>query len=285
MTQATDPGHADAHGGDRILRGLSAPSQVHLLGRRPLTTLAQERQRSDPRSAPGAQPAPPVADCVQEARDSGRRAGFAQGMQLAAGEHKALSDKLARDAAATLEAQLRQARETAQQQAAEQFGKQFARLQALLEALPAQIDSRMEACVEDMLDLCMDILGRCFSSQPWQAQQIAGWVRSALEDMRARPVVAVHLHPDDLATIEQAQTVFAAVNQELASGDQGPSVAQPTGQSRVQWVADPALHLGGCMLKSPQGGLDARMQTRLRLIAESLQRTRAGQVAAGGAAP
>ena len=67
------------------------------------------------------------------------------------------------------------------------------------------------------------------------------------------------MHPDDLAMLQKGQ---------------GPMQGLPGGTD-VQWVASSEVALGGCILQSPEGGLDARFETQLEALREMLLQTRA----------
>ena len=65
--------------------------------------------------------------------------------------------------------------------------------------------------------------------------------------------LAVHVHPSDAAL--------------LAAGRDG--------NEAWRWVADDAVQLGGVILRSPEGSLDARLEIQLAALREALLKTRA----------
>jgi flagellar assembly protein FliH len=42
----------------------------------------------------------------------------------------------------------------------------------------------------------------------------------------------------------------------------------------LRWVADPEVQLGGCLLRSEEGALDARLEVQLQALGASLAQTR-----------
>ncbi|MCY1243941.1 Flagellar assembly protein FliH [compost metagenome] len=128
------------------------------------------------------------------------------------------------------------------------------RIDALLAALPAQIQARIDAAEDDLVALCFESVCRMLGAAAATPEGIRAQVAHAREGLQGRPLVAVHLHPDDLAMLR------------AASGSE---------DSALQWVADPAVAVGGCILQSPQGGLDARLETQLRTLTELLTQARA----------
>jgi len=83
--------------------------------------------------------------------------------------------------------------------------------------------------------------------------------------LRGRQPAAVHLHPDDLQTLQN---------------EPGWTPSQ-IGGNDVRWVASPQVALGGCIVESPEGGLDARIETQLDALRELLLQTRRAARAGG----
>ena len=48
-------------------------------------------------------------------------------------------------------------------------------------------------------------------------------------------------------------------------------------RASLRWVADPEVTLGGCMLRSSEGALDARLEVQLQALKASLVTTRASR--------
>jgi len=80
-------------------------------------------------------------------------------------------------------------------------------------------------------------------------------VERALELVPAEPQLEVHLHPEDLAVIED-----------------GLAAAAPDGQiPAIRWVPDPALERGGFLVESPLRLVDGRSDFALRSLYERLE--------------
>jgi flagellar biosynthesis/type III secretory pathway protein FliH len=85
-------------------------------------------------------------------------------------------------------------------------------------------------------------------------------VTQALAASRARAgVVVVRVHPEDLAAVEAARARWAA----------GPLV--------VQTVADAAVGRHGCVVETPAGRVDARLDAQLAALERALARPRGGE--------
>ncbi|WP_332879680.1 FliH/SctL family protein [Massilia sp. S19_KUP03_FR1] len=85
-----------------------------------------------------------------------------------------------------------------------------------------------------------------------------GGIRALVREATARAAgaerVTVRLHPGDLAALQAA----GSLDEKLASG---------TG---VQWTADAAITLGGCMVDTDGGTLDARLDTQVDALRVAL---------------
>jgi flagellar assembly protein FliH len=224
-----------------------------------------------------ARPGAAMSDTAQPARttqatqavlDEARRQGYEEGFAKGAAEARAQSAEEARQLATrTAERSARESQECAQRMALEltetsnaQARAQREALDALLSALPDQIEARLEAVQDDMLELCFETVCRVLGDAAVQPDAVRAHLRHAAQGLRGRRLVAIHLHPDDLAAARHEATDSGA--EQLASGE-------------IQWVADPTIVSGGCILQSPQGGLDARFDSQLRALRDMLLRSRA----------
>ncbi len=93
------------------------------------------------------------------------------------------------------------------------------------------------------------IVGRIVQLEPAVLGDIAA---AALAAARARAgLVLLRVHPDDLATLEAARPVLAA---RLASAVE------------LRVIADPSVGHAGCVVETPAGRLDARLETQLAAL-------------------
>lgn len=243
----------------RVLR--DAPEDpVHHLLKRPVVRL---RDVPDP-------PAPPPVDrCVAEAPMADAKAGYDAGFEegLRAG----------RDAAREQEMQMRRAlearAEAALQEAREDLRATFdatvTRVQTLASALHEGVAGRLEAAEEDMVVLCHEVVTRILGDAAVQPDVLRTLLQHASRELRGRPLVSVHVHPDDLKLLTQGMA-----DDERALRPDGPS-----GSRKFEWVASPDVTLGGVVLHSPEGGLDARLETQLESLRRALLQNRAARKA------
>ncbi|MEN9868607.1 MAG: hypothetical protein RL748_4197, partial [Pseudomonadota bacterium] len=90
-------------------------------------------------------------------------------------------------------------------------------------------------------------------------------VQQLLSEFRQHEPLALHLHPQDLAWVAQSMAELG-LNPE-----------------QTQLRPDASIKLGGCLLESTVGTLDARLETQLQRLRDSLLQVRRGEEYPGAA--
>lgn len=156
----------------------------------------------------------------QQARDEGYAAGMAQG----------LAESRAR--------------------AEQQLGERMAELDALYRAAAQPLQLLDDQAADELAQLALVVARRVVMHELKATPAlIANVVRKAADALpMATRELRVHLHPDDLALV-----------QELGSADR-------------HWLllADASLERGGCRLESERSRLDARVETRLAAVIDAV---------------
>lgn len=166
----------------------------------------------------------------------GLRDGYQKGLEQAATESKQALDQALHEAQARHESQL-------------------ARIESLLAALPAELERRLIEAEDDMLALCHEVVCSVLGQAAASAEGLRAMLHQALGQMRGQPAVKVHLHPDDWALVQRAPGL--------------------SGLAGVEWVADLETELGGLVLRSAHGSLDARLDVQLANLRAALLAVRA----------
>ncbi|HEX8368801.1 MAG TPA: type III secretion system stator protein SctL [Pyrinomonadaceae bacterium] len=126
--------------------------------------------------------------------------------------------------------------------------------QNLLEAL--EIRERVWRETErDLLRLAVrlaeKIIGREITNDKKTVTDI---VAAALQNARQQEKLTVRVNPSDLSLIEEEREKFL-----------------PSGRARfIDFVADPRVASGGCLIESEVGTIDARLETQLRVLERAL---------------
>jgi flagellar assembly protein FliH len=204
---------------------------------------------------------------LARAEDEARRRGYEEGFAKGSIEGRARGDEEARRVAAQLaektarefEDQTERIARELKQQAQAGYQARVQVLDGLIASLPAKLEARLAAAEDDMLALCFEVVCRALGESVTRPEALRAQVAQAMESLRSGHLTAIHMHPDDLAVLQKSHE---------------PMQALPGG-TEVQWVGSTEVALGGCILQSPEGGLDARFETQLNALRELLLQTRA----------
>lgn len=194
-------------------------------------------------------------DSLRRGFEEGRAQGHAAGLQAGYEEGRCQAVEAAgRQARAALEKAIAEARAPLMQ------------MQERLGVLAASVEAAMEQCLsaaeDEWVAVCFETIARVLGAAAVQPAGVrAHWDHLMSLSRSGHPVV-LHVHPQDATLLEQAGI---AVEGERADGE----------RRRVSWVPDPEVALGGCILVTRQGGLDARLETILERCRSALLEARA----------
>lgn len=185
----------------------------------------------------------------QAAVDQGWKAGLEQGLR----------EGYERGAAEGREAGRQEIERSAREARAAAEGR-LVRLDALFASAEAELAARLDAAEDEMIALCHGVvcrmLGEVLVTRAGVAQLVAQAIRGArggaMLQSAGEGIASIHVHPDDLAMLESARP---------GSGD-----AASHGPAPAHWVADERVQLGGCLVRSADGTLDARLETQLEAL-------------------
>jgi flagellar assembly protein FliH len=264
-----------------VLRGIRLHSQPHAL-KRPVVTVTESLATTPPSgldqlAASDVLESEAASHAAYEAGFAdGRKQGFVAGQAAATAEgaralRAALEETRAQAAIeGRLEglakgrdeghAQASQVRNLAQAQADEAARDRLDRLDRVLQAVIAQTAQQLEQAEDDLVALSHEAVCRILGTQAAQPERLRSMVAHLLAQHGLRAQLAVHVHPDDLAALL------------LEAGQDG--------ERPWRWVGDSAVQLGGVVLRSPEGSLDARLETQLAALGETLLAVRRNRKAA-----
>ncbi|WP_373851511.1 FliH/SctL family protein, partial [Delftia acidovorans] len=122
----------------------------------------------------------------------------------------------------------------------------------------------LQAAEEDMLSLVFEAVCRITGEQAVSRDGARAMLQRTVQAWHGRRPLSVHVHPDDLDALQSD----AQLRQMLSAS--GFTAERQT----LRWVADPEVQLGGCLLRSEEGALDARLEVQLQALRASLAQTR-----------
>jgi len=268
-----------------VLRGIVMTAQPHALVR-PARAMVVPPVKMHPlpppaRPEPAAEAAGRKASHHEQAFAEGRKEGYAAGRADAMAEgEQALAAAIGEARARAIEEGrlegLRQGRgeakielERAQAQALDEAAgavrERLELLDRLLKAVEAQAAQRLADAEDDLVALAHETVCRILGREAAQPSALRAMVKHLLVQREQRAQLAVHVHPDDLEALS---------HEEPGRGD-----------GAWQWVGDNSVQLGGVILRSPEGSLDARLETQLGALRDALlavRRERRAQLASSG---
>jgi flagellar assembly protein FliH len=201
---------------------------------------------------------------LQGAREQALQAGFREGFTRGLEEGRSQGLAEGREAG-------RQAVEREARAAQDAVVARLTMLGRLLAELPAEMGRRLASAEDDMIALShaaiCRILGEQLVTRVGVAQVVAQAIREAggggLPSAADRQPLSVHAHPSDIATL-QADDRIAAWMAGSAHGGPAP----------VRWVSDERVAVGGCLVRSTEGTLDARLEVQLEALRQLLLEAR-----------
>lgn len=216
---------------------------------------------------------PGAVDLERESVARARQEGIEEGLARAAQSHDTLMDERAR----SIEMAQRKLQEATDklQRDQEQFlqhmkareqevSRQRAKLERLLKELPEAWTRHLQDSEEDMLALTFETVCRVVGDRVVAEEGVREMLLKTMESWHGRHPLSIHVHPEDLTAL-QADPELKRV---LATS----GFAQE--RQTLRWVPDGTVVLGGCLLRSEEGALDARLEVQLQAIRSTLVQTR-----------
>ncbi|VVE50526.1 Flagellar assembly protein FliH [Pandoraea communis] len=141
-----------------------------------------------------------------------------------------------------------------------QLGELRQRAEALLESLHAERAAMREAAESDIVELVYTAICRIAGEGAVNRDGARAMIRHTIAQASPSRVLRVRVHPDDLGWLRETSM----------AGD-------------PQWLGDDSVMLGGCVIETDAGTLDARLEAQLEAVARALGDVRKARAA--GPAP
>ncbi len=251
----------------QVLRGVEVHAQPHTLiraGRGSIGMTAGRVHLLTPSHRPEslhdialAVTTPACAQAFAEGRDEGYAAGRLAAAAQEQQARQAVIDQARVGAAeegrlqglCAGRAEARDELEQALKEAQATVSDRLERLEQMLCAVAKEGARRLADSEDELIALSYEATCRVLGSEAATLAGIRSMVKHLLASHGHREQFAVHVHPDDLPLVSQG------------AGQVGES---------WRWVGDDSVQLGGLVLRSAQGTLDARLEVQLAALAEAL---------------
>ncbi|MGZ3182489.1 MAG: FliH/SctL family protein [Telluria sp.] len=157
---------------------------------------------------------------------------------------------------------LQEGRQQGAAEARQSFEAELARVRSLADGLQAALAGSIHGLEDLAVALAFEAVCKMLGTAAVTEDGIRALVHQAAQHAAHVEKVVVRLHPADLAALTDAGALDGAL---------------PSG-SAASWVADKSIELGGCVVETDGGKLDARLETQIEGLREALvaARRRAG---------
>jgi flagellar assembly protein FliH len=125
----------------------------------------------------------------------------------------------------------------------------------VLTALRQSVGLAIRDAEEALIEIAFTVAQKIVAEVPISRELVEAGIRAALAQADAATEFFIHLHPDDLALLQQHTSEL------LASGPR---------QAQMHFLAAPDIARGGCLVRTQFGVIDARRETRLDRVRQSL---------------
>ncbi len=142
--------------------------------------------------------------------------------------------------------------------AVQQTEQWHAMLEATAEALRADGERHQARLAEQCVDIVAAAIGKIAGPLLATREAALGAVTAALAQAKPGHELTVRVHPEDLSWLEPQRGLLAAL----------------VSTRELNLVADAQVMLGGCLIESSVGTLDARLEVQLQGLYETLRAAR-----------
>lgn len=125
----------------------------------------------------------------------------------------------------------------------------------VLKSLRASVNDVTRECEGAMIALALEIAGKLVGDLPISSEMVEASVREALASVEQQSSMTVLLNSMDFELLQQANA---------------PVLLSDVGGERLKFQTSPQVTRGGCMVQTHFGVIDARRETKLEALKQSL---------------
>lgn len=155
---------------------------------------------------------------------------------------------------------LQEGRAAGAEEARREAEAELVRIRSIASRLQGALDTGIKGLEDVAVEIAFEAVCKMLGTAAVSREGMRALIQEAAGRVAGAERIAVRLHPGDLAALQSA----GALDADLVPG------------ASVHWAADKSIELGGCVVETEGGTLDARLETQL-------ERLRAALLAARGA--
>jgi len=127
--------------------------------------------------------------------------------------------------------------------------------QGVVESLRAAAPQVSQETAKTLIEMALEAAQKIIAGMPIQPKMVEAVVREAISQVEDSAEITIHLHPDDLALLRKHQSPIL----------QGLPETGP-----LRFINSSEVTRGGCMVHTRFGLLDARRETKIEQLRQSL---------------
>ncbi|MES9851133.1 MAG: FliH/SctL family protein [Candidatus Thiodiazotropha sp. L084R] len=135
-----------------------------------------------------------------------------------------------------------------------ELNQQGKRLEELIDTITKAHEDSLSLAEEDIVEVVFASVTKILGEALVSADSVIASVKQSIRQLVSRDHLVIHLAPKDKRLIE-----------EVVAGKEGDIFG-----NAVEIIADERLELGGCLLQTPTGGLDARLELQMQQLRDCL---------------
>jgi len=125
----------------------------------------------------------------------------------------------------------------------------------ILESLQRTLPQIVREAETSMIEIALEVAKKIVADMPVDAAMVEATVREALRQVEDTAEIIIQLHPDDLALLRQHQS---------------PILTGTPEAGQLRFTQSPDVSHGGCIVQTRFGMIDARRETKIEQLRQSL---------------
>lgn len=179
-------------------------------------------------------------------------------VRLCGGAGAAQASVTAAEAQAEYERGKREGEKALSEQLVRQRGELIELQNGVLNSLTQAVGQVTRECEGAMIALALEIAGKLVADLPIASEMVEAAVREALANVEQNSQLTVLLNPMDYELLQQANA---------------PVLLTEVGGKQLKFQTSAQVTRGGCMVQTSFGVIDARRETKLEALKQSLANT------------
>jgi len=168
------------------------------------------------------------------------------------------SEELARQRAEAVERGYNEGLQAGHEAAKQETARSREQLSALIEGMRAEYERDLDGIAEIGAEIVFEAVTRIIGSSYMDSDGITAVVREVISHAKDRSHLVIRVSPADYRELKTAHEMFT---------ENGNS-------QKVEILADDRVELGGCLLETPAGNLDGRLEVQLQQLRDTLLNAR-----------